>query len=124
MFAVSPVIYGITRISSSIMVPIIQYRYITKKIAVFSHQQNRFWNIKNTEHVCTATLDPIARELDRRLAIRIINQISYIFLLNFFFNDAFYRGAKIANFKKRGRKKMDRFFYLIKQSFFFLSDIL
>lgn len=37
---------------------------------------------------------------------------------------AFYRGAKIANFKKRGRKKMDRFFYLIKQSFFFLSDIL
>lgn len=37
----------------------------------------------------------------------------------------FYRGAKIANFKKRGRKKMDRFFLdLIKQSFFFLSDIL
>lgn len=71
------------------MVTIIQYRYITKKIAVFSHQQNRFWNIKNTEHVCTATLDPIARELDRRLAIRIINQISYIFLLNFFFNDGF-----------------------------------
>lgn len=36
-----------------------------------------------------------------------------------------YRGAKIANLKKGGReKRMDGFLYLLKQSFFFSSDIL
>lgn len=125
MFAVSPVIYGITRISSSIMATIIQYRYITRKIAVFSHQQNRFWNIRNTEHVCNAMLDPNCEEIGSRTHHK-DNQSNFLYLLVTFFFMMAYRGAKIANLKRgEGReKRMDGFLYLLKQSFFFSSDIL
>lgn len=37
---------------------------------------------------------------------------------------AFYKSAKIANFKKRGRKKMDRFFLFNKTIIFLLVGYL
>lgn len=115
MFAVSPVIYGITRISNSIMATIIQYRYITRKIAVFSHQQNRFWNIRNTEHVCNAMLDPNCEEIGSRTRHK-DNQSNFLYLLVTFFFMMAYRGAKIANLKREGRREerkewMDFFIY-------------